>query len=239
MSYTLTVTLADPNTLEEHLIDIVTVDKHGDLISASVEAVQAAAKQLAARGVDYDSVVRAQGDSRYMDLIDRIADSYCVHYVAKTVPEGTSTVQYLVDATYSDYPEGGAWSDWVQAIDDDDATLQAKFIMAGNEYWGTDNTRTVYVKDFERYAGYMEGQTVNGLTIEPVTKWDAIDLLRRFTAAGEEMIAAFGNCGSPRQQGAANALLALVREAKEAIVEVDHAGRAPSTDAPSSPTMTM
>ena len=239
MSYAITVTLADPDTLEEHLIDIVTVDKHVDIVSASIEAVQSAAKQLAARCIDYDSVVRAQGESGYMDLVDRIADGYCVHYVAKTIAEGASTVQYLVDATYSDYPEGGAWSDWVQAIDDDDATLQAKFIMAGNEYWGDDNTRVVHVKDFERYAGYMEDETVNGLTVEPVTKWDALNLVRRFAAAGEEMIAAFGNCGSPRQQGAANVLLALVREAKEAVAKIDHAERAPTISESSPSTMTM
>ncbi len=36
-----------------------------------------------------------------------------------------------------------------------------------------------------------------------------------FTKAAAEMIAAYGNCGSPRQQAAADALAKLIREAEQ------------------------
>lgn len=42
-----------------------------------------------------------------------------------------------------------------------------------------------------------------------------MNLLTKFIAASEEMIAAFGNCGSPRQQRAADALAEAIKLAKE------------------------
>jgi hypothetical protein len=224
----ITVTLANPTTLDEHHVDVVTVDKHTDLVSASIEAVQLASKQLAAKSMDYDVVVKALGDSGYLDLIDRIAEGFLVHHVSKTVLAGSAAVRYLVDANYSDYPEGGAWSDWVGAVDSDDAELQAKFIMAVNENAGDHASGVPFVKDYATFASRMDDENINGLEIDPVTKMEAFDLLRRLAAAGANMVSAFGNCGSPHQQEVATALLALVKETNEAMSMIDNPGQAPA-----------
>ncbi len=181
------------------------------MVAASIEAVAAAAKNVASLMLDYETATAVGGDSGYLDALDRIAGEFEIESIAKF--SDSPRQRHLIFGQYVDYPEGGTWNDHVEACDVDDATFQAKFTMAGN----CGQVGPVLVKDYPKFADLMADQSIIECDLEIVTKDEALDLVKKFIVAGTGMLRAYGDCGSPFQTKAADALAAAIKEAQAAL----------------------
>lgn len=175
------------------------------LITAMRQAVEQFRQHLLTTGTDEDAL--DDGD-------------ILVEGIRFAPADGQIPRRFLAEGTYSDYPEGGCFGDWFEAISEDDAEIQARFTMATNEndasFAGDGGRMTT--TDFEQTAVYtMFAVKITNTMPDPVTPDEAIALVQRLTAAGDEMLAAFGNCGSPRQQDAATVLTTAVTDGKAAM----------------------
>ena len=216
-AFTLAVSLTDPKSGAEHVEAVgmpnglPSYDAAPVLLAAVKEGAAAFARQLVSAGALEDET-----DAGAL-LVDGLG----------IVPlDGQTTQRYLVEGTYSDFPEGGCFGDWFDAVSDDDAELQARFTMAYNEndasFSGVDGQMTV--DDFEEMAAdAMFAVQITANSLDPLTHDEAIALVKRLTAAGADMIAVFGNCGTPRQQAAANELAAVVKVGQAAAQALAHA----------------
>ena len=208
---TLLVTLSDPKSGAEHIASVAmhnglpAYDGMPMLQAAVKEAAESFARQLVADGAGEEET---DAGSLLIDGL-RIAPL-----------EGQTEQRYLVEGTYSDYPEGGCYGDWFDAVSDDDAELQARFTMAYNEndasFSGPDGQMTA--DDFENMAAWtLFAVQITANAPDPLTHDEAIALVKRLAAAGAGMIAAYGNWGSPLQQDAAGELSAAVKEGQAAV----------------------
>lgn len=229
MEIQLNVVLETPLGGERHTLNVSIDDRRGNGILEAItsaalyargrilEVVNQAARDLAASNLDFEAVAGAQGDSAYLDALDKMADSYIIVEISKVPNEAMPRRRYRVDGIYSDYPEGGTWSDHVEAIDEDDAEFAARFQMALNEQSSSNTAPTV--GGVQKFLSLMADQNITCIELEPLTIDEAIALIRGLQNAGREMISAYGNCGTPRQQKAADDLAAAMQKAHLALDE--------------------
>lgn len=164
-----------PNDNEEHttIVEIPgrvsSVDK---MIENAPEILRMARKNVASRFVHYEAF---SNDSTYLDTLDKIADGLLVIHMGK---DG-DVQRFLVEGSYSNYPEGGVWGDWVTAVDHEDALFQAKWQMADNEDEDPN-------EDFDSFLATMDEINVFDCAPDPVTKDELSDRLRDLVIAAKE-----------------------------------------------------
>ncbi|MTJ93927.1 MAG: hypothetical protein F8N36_13875 [Desulfovibrio sp.] len=214
-SFKIIVAMVDPATDSEFEAVVDVADDIGryapkePLITAVKSAAELFKQHLAAtNGTDPDDIDET---------------SFVIEHIAHQPGEEQVPVRYLVHGTYSDYPEGGAWGDWVFAVSSDDAELRGRFIMACNESsasFSSDGERP-NVEDFETMvAATMLDIDILDASPDPVTKDEAMDLIKVLVEAGNGMVAAFGNCGSPAQQQAAKEMQEALANGQKALTAI-------------------
>jgi len=209
MSYSISVWLRDPKSAEEAEFSVRINSRAKDgLVENCDEAVTDASKQFAARHIDYDTACLVAGESAYMDAVDKLAASYEVIAVAQTPGEGETPVRYAVQGNYSDYPEGGVFGDYVTAVSGEDAEFQAKFIMALNEQGAKDPL----VKDWASFADVMDAIVIIDAEPEPISRDEAVDLLKKLLSLADEVVSAQERGEPFRQFRSAEALNVALKE---------------------------
>lgn len=118
-SYTV-VLKDDEDTTHRVTVTGESVSEQGDMRALAVEIARMGRKNLASRGLDYDSY---RSDSQYADDLDRIASGYVLVELLK---DGERT-SFTVDAYYGD--RSGPWTESLDAVDADEAEFQAAWRM--------------------------------------------------------------------------------------------------------------
>jgi hypothetical protein len=198
------IALVDPMTRRDW--EGVIEEDAADMRAGATAALREARKTFATHFVDYDNY---DNDSAYLDDLEQVGGRFFVGSMRK---EGDRR-RFLVYGTYSDFPAGGAWSDHVEAVDDEDARFQAAWIMAMNE--GADPNDKNFDSLADAFAGFlvdMDEIEITDCEEEPVSKDEALDLVRDLYAL---LAAGTGNRDAVLERAAA-ALAATGRPAPSA-----------------------
>jgi hypothetical protein len=162
-----------------------------------------------------------QHDAKSIDMQDFVVVALAVASAPDKKP-----VRYAVEARYpAGHPD---WSDWVEATSRDDAELQARFAVAKAE---TGHRNDVTVRQFiHSVAEAMTDVHIDAVQPEPVTKGEAIAMIRRFVTASDALLTSFGAETPTAQYREIGILGDLVAEARLAIAAINEIAETANTD---------
>lgn len=174
-----------PGVLHEVEIDAEELDARdldSSLRSNMEEFDASARKAVAARRVDYEA---SEGDSAYLNLIDKIAGDY---YTAGVWVEGAVKKDYFVEGVYPE--DGGLWGDTVSAVNASEAEFQAAWTMSENASGSIEKnicSNTTPEQSIQSMLAGMEDQKVISAVLKGVEKDDAIKALAKLAGVARGM----------------------------------------------------
>lgn len=162
-------------------------DNPGDtsMIGNAVAIADEAGKALAARYIDFSAI---GGDSAYLDALDNLRERFALVSIRKV---GTGA-RFTVDGVYGD--QTGPWTDYVVAVDEEDAEFQGRWEMTLNAS-GRDGAKGVAADWRDDFLASLEDHTIHSVSANPISRDDLaaeVAALIRDHRAGVDIAARIG-----------------------------------------------